>query len=114
MEDSLKEKFPHLPERLMGLGELADNLWWSWHPEARRLFTMLDVRAWRETGHNPVKLLQALPPQILANAAGDPKYLRHYDQVLTRFHQDLENRVCWFTANITDTKCDPIAYFSFL
>ncbi len=112
MEDSLSEKFPHLPERLLGLGELADNLWWSWHPEARHLFTMLDVQAWRETGHNPVKLLQALPPQILANAAKDPKYLRHYDPVLTRFHQDLENRVCWFTANITDTECEPIAYFS--
>ena len=112
MEDGLKEKFPQLPERLAGLGELASNLWWSWHPEARNLFTMLDLLAWRETGHNPVKLLQALSAQTLEAVAGDPEYLRHYDSVLAQFRRDLEDRVCWFTANITDTECAPIAYFS--
>ena len=112
MEDSLKDKFPHLPERLAGLGELASNLWWSWHPEARELFRMLDLLAWRETGHNPVKLLEALPAQTFTAAAGDPEYLRHYDSVLAQFRQDLEDRVCWFRANITDTECAPIAYFS--
>jgi starch phosphorylase len=112
MEDSLKEKFSHLPERLAGLGELASNLWWSWRPEARELFKMLDLSAWRETGHNPVKLLEVLPLQILEAAAVNPQYLSHYDSVLARFRQDLENRVCWFTANITDTECLPIAFFS--
>jgi starch phosphorylase len=112
MEDSLKDKFPHLPESLAGLGDLASNLWWSWQPEARELFRMLDLPAWRETGHNPVKILEMLPSQVLEAAAGNPQYLRHYDSVLTRFRQDLENRVCWFTANITDTECAPIAYFS--
>ncbi len=28
--------FPHLPNRLAGLEELAENLWWSWNP-ARRM-----------------------------------------------------------------------------
>lgn len=112
MEDSLKDKFPHLPSRLAGLGELAANLWWSWHNEARELFRRLDLPAWRETGHNPVKLLQVLTPAILEAAAGDPQYLRLFDSVLARFRQDLENQVCWFTANITDTACEPIAYFS--
>ncbi len=74
MEDSLKDKFPHLPERLVGLGELASNLWWSWHPEARNLFRMLDLLAWRETGHNPVKLLEALPAITLEIAACEQKY----------------------------------------
>jgi starch phosphorylase len=110
--DSPKERFPNLPERLAGLGELAFNLWWSWHPEARMLFKMLDRPAWKETRHNPVKLLEVLPPQILTAAAADPEYLRHYDAVLARFRRDVENKVCWFTANITDTECHPIAYFS--
>jgi glycogen phosphorylase len=110
--DSPKERFPHLPERLAGLGDLAFNLWWSWHPEARMLYKMLDRPAWKETRHNPVKLLEILPPPIFQAAAADPAYLRHYDAVLARFHRDVETQVCWFTANITDTECHPIAYFS--
>jgi starch phosphorylase len=110
--DSPDKKFPHLPERLAGLAELAFNLWWSWHPEARMLYKMLDRPAWKETRHNPVKLLEVLPPQIFQAAAADPAYLRHYDAVLARFRRDVETQVCWFTANITDTECHPIAYFS--
>jgi len=30
--------FSNLPQRLMGLGEIAENLWWSWHPDARMVF----------------------------------------------------------------------------
>ncbi len=112
MEDSLEAKFTHLPESLAGLRELASNLWWSWHPEAQDLFRRLDLPAWRETGHNPVKLLNILPLQILEAAAADPQYLRHYDSVLARFRHDLETRACWFTANITDSECLPIAFFS--
>ncbi|HZE21590.1 MAG TPA: alpha-glucan family phosphorylase, partial [Desulfobaccales bacterium] len=61
---------------------------------------------------NPVKLLKVLPAETLNAAAADPEYLRHYDTILARFRRDLENEVCWFTANITDTECEPIAYFS--
>ena len=43
--------------------ELAYNLWWSWHPAARMLFKKLDRMAWKDTGHNPVKLLTVLPPK---------------------------------------------------
>ncbi|MFA5111337.1 MAG: alpha-glucan family phosphorylase [Desulfobaccales bacterium] len=110
--DSLDEKFPQLPERLKGLGELAFNLWWSWHPAARMVFKRLGRQAWKDTGHNPVKLLTALPPSVLEAAAQDPEYLRHYDLVLAHFRRDVENQVCWFTANVTDAECEPIAYFS--
>ena len=45
--DDLANRFPHLPERLAGLGELAFNLWWSWHPAAWVLFQRLDRLAWK-------------------------------------------------------------------
>ncbi|GBD97622.1 MAG TPA: DUF3417 domain-containing protein [Nitrospirae bacterium] len=32
-----RKRFPSIPERISGLGELAYNLWWGWHPEARML-----------------------------------------------------------------------------
>jgi starch phosphorylase len=107
-----KDKFPDLPERISGLGELAFNLWWSWHPGARILFKRLNREAWKDSFYNPVKLLKILPKEILADAALAPKYLRHYDFIMDWFHRDVGAQVCWFTENITGTECYPIAYFS--
>ncbi|MCG7854301.1 MAG: DUF3417 domain-containing protein, partial [Methanoregulaceae archaeon] len=42
-----------IPERIRGLGEMAYNLWWSWHPEARILFKQINQQAWKESIHNP-------------------------------------------------------------
>jgi starch phosphorylase len=110
--DDLKKRFPNLPDRIAGLGELASNLWWSWHPAARFLFKRLNREAWKESYYNPVKLLEVLPKEALADAAADPKYLRHYDYVMDWRHRDLGTQICWFTENITGTECYPIAYFS--
>jgi starch phosphorylase len=110
--DDLQDRFPLLPERIAGLGELAYNLWWSWHPEARMLFKLLGRGAWKATRHNPVKLLRVLPPQSLETAAADPEYLRRYDAVLADFRTQTQTQVCWFTENIIPGECLPIAYFS--
>jgi len=37
-----QNEFPNLPKRLKGLGNLSENLWWSWNPGARMLLKMLD------------------------------------------------------------------------
>jgi len=110
--DDLQSRFPFLPARIAGLGELAFNLWWSWHPEARMVFKRLDRMAWKATGHNPVKLLHQLPRESLEAAAADQEYLRHYDAVLADFRRLTQTQVCWFTENIIPTECLPIAYFS--
>lgn len=106
-------EFPNLPERLRGLGELADNLWWSWHPAARMLFKMVDRQAWKESGHNPDKMLKEMPAEILKTAAANSDYLRHYDVVLSRFYSYLSDKSCRFLNNFP---CDPntfaVAYFS--
>ena len=44
---------PPLPERIARLEELAVDLWWSWHRDARQVFRTLDYRLWRATAHNP-------------------------------------------------------------
>jgi len=56
----IRDKFPHLPERIAGLRELAYNLWWSWHPEGRMLFKLLHRQGWHLSNHNPVKMLNLL------------------------------------------------------
>ena len=104
--------FPHLPQRLSGLGELAENLWWSWHPAARMLFKMLDRQAWKENSHNPDKMLKELPEEILKLAASDAEYLRHYDAVLAHFHEDMAADEICLTEPGTEPHHCTIAYFS--
>jgi starch phosphorylase len=65
--------FAHVPKPIDGLGKLAYNLWWSWHSSARELFRVLDLQAWRESGHNPIRMLASLSPDALQNASEDPE-----------------------------------------
>src|SRR6187455_356454 len=46
----------HLPPKLEGLRRLAYNLWWSWHPQARVLFSRIDAGAWARY-RNPIPVL---------------------------------------------------------
>ena len=92
-----QSEFSNLPERLNGLGAIAGNLWWSWHPEARMLFKMLDRQAWKESGHNPVKMLKEIPVEILQSAAEDADYLRNYHLVTFQFQKYMEKRESPFT-----------------
>ena len=104
--------FPNLPERIMGLGEMAENLWWSWHPAGRILFKRLSRQGWKESGHNPDKMLKDLPGDILEWAAKDPNYLRHYDLVLSRFRRDIVEGSCPLLDHGDSRTIQPIAYFS--
>jgi len=110
--ERIREEFPNLPDRLLGLGEMAENLWWSWHPAARMVFKSLNRQAWKENLHNPDKTLKELPPEILAAAAKDPEFLRHYDLVLSQFYQYLEKGVCAKLNGVCDKDTPGIAYFS--
>ncbi len=110
--DSEPNLFSNLPQRLAGLGDLAANLWWSWHPEARMLFKMIDRQAWKESVHNPIKMIRDLPCKILESAAGDREYLRHYDVVLSQFNKYMEKKGCWFLNETSGPDIPSIAYFS--
>lgn len=101
-----------IPQRIARLEELAYNLWWSWHPEARGLFEALDRPLWRQTNHNPVKVLLGVGQERLKEAAEDPTFLRRYDAVLKAFDTDLGSRPTWFGNRFPDLASISIAYFS--
>ncbi|HZD57730.1 MAG TPA: alpha-glucan family phosphorylase, partial [Anaerolineales bacterium] len=104
-------EFPQLPERIRDLGTLAYNLWWCWNPAARDLFRSLDLQTWRESEHNPIKMLALLPQEILESAAQDQEYLKHYDAVMDQFEEKTASQVGWFTAEYGRVGT-PLAYFS--
>ena len=58
-----------LPERISGLGRLSQNLWWSWQPQAERLYRDLDPVLFESLEENPVLLLSAVAPERLRQAA---------------------------------------------
>ena len=103
--------FPNLPTRLRGLGALAENLWWSWNPQARMLFKMLDRQAWKESRHNPDLMLKNLAGEVLEQATRDDNYLRHYDLVMYMFERYLNERALYPEFNVRPDAL-PIAYFS--
>ncbi len=101
-----------LPERIGRLEELANNLWWSWHSQARDLFRVLDYPLWRLGGHNPVKLLREISTDKLAAAAADPAFLNLYDSVMSAFDAEMSDNNSWFATEYPNALAGPVAYFS--
>ena len=101
-----------LPVRIERLSELANNLWWSWHPDADLLFQHLDKTLWELTHHNPVKFLQQISPAKLDAAAANPAFLRHYDGTMLAFDKARTAKGTWFSEKYPQLAERPIAYFS--
>ncbi len=103
---------PPLPERLARLDELAIDLWWSWHREARALFRRLDYALWRATAHNPVRMLWTIPRAVLDAAAVDPEFLALYDRALAALDNARAARNTWYADTFPQVAGQSIAYFS--
>jgi starch phosphorylase len=101
-----------LPDRINRLESLARDLWWSWTPEARQIFRRLDYSVWRQTAHNPVRMLQLLPPDVFERAIADPTWLAAYDSVIARQDSSRASRQTWCEANCPELEGKSIAYFS--
>ena len=70
---------PELPEPLVGLEKLAENLWWSWNPAVQTVFADLDPELWHKLRGNPVRMLLEVEPARLEELAQDPAYLERVD-----------------------------------
>ena len=100
-----------LPDRIAGLEGLANNLWWTWHQDARGLFQRLDPTLWALTGKNAVDLLRRVDADRLAEAARDPVFMREYDAVMSELDAVLEQRRSWYRETHGDLVSGGIAYF---
>jgi starch phosphorylase len=101
-----------LPENLNRLDELAVDLWWSWHTEARNVFRRLDYTLWRATAHNPVRMLWVLGRSKLEAAAADPEFMRLYEQATAALDDARAARNNWWASRFPQIGGQPIAYFS--
>jgi len=101
-----------LPRRLNRLGQLAYNLWWTWTPEAQRLFLRIDPILWEKTYHNPIRFLQQVNRIRLKAMTNDRYFLDHYDRVLRLFDEYLHPRETWFSRAHSERRGQAVAYFS--
>jgi starch phosphorylase len=78
---------PAIPIQLNRLLELAYNLVWSWDHSLRAVFRRLDPVVWKESNHNPVKMLGMLHQSTLDRAASDARYLALYRRACNAFDE---------------------------
>lgn len=93
-----------LPERLQGLRQLAQNLWWSWNYDAFELFESIDKKKFYDLERSPIRLLDSLTKEDCNRLLNDNDFLKQMDNVLAHFNDYIKTR---------ETKTNPlIAYFS--
>ncbi len=98
-----------LPPQLEGLRRLAYNLYWSWHPQARVLFSYVDNNAWARY-RNPVAVLAGSIQwgDLLENTA----FIAEYHDVIRDFDRYMANGADhWFHRRHAKDLTGPVAYF---
>lgn len=93
-----------LPSELKCLEELAHNMWWAWHYEARNLWQSLDEQLYEEVGHNPVLLLERLTFERKEAIVKDQTIMHNVRRVYDDFRA--------YMAEPKNTARPSVAYFS--
>ncbi len=78
------------------IDSLAHNLWWSWNPDAQRLFAALDPQLWHATRNNPIRTLKLLSPERRKLIESDPRFAAEVDRV-ERLLRDYLDSPTWAT-----------------
>ena len=113
---------PEIPDRLLPLKAMAQNLWYGWHLEAIDLFRSIDQPLWEETQHNPLALLSRLSKERLQELLEDEGFLLEMDRIFDEFQRYTGERkgyefglkapidftVAYFSAEYGLTDCLPI------
>jgi phosphorylase/glycogen(starch) synthase len=104
----------NLPEKISRLRELAYNLWWTWNPGARILFSSLDPNVWETMGNNPVRMLETVSSERLIEASKNDGYMNLYTQIFQQFDNYMEDRTPAPQVGLMNGLkwSSPIAYFS--
>ena len=74
-----------LPSPLKPLEELAKNLWWVWNSEAKALFRDINPDTWRNTGENPIIVLQQMSFERIQELIADSSFMARLKNVYAMF-----------------------------
>lgn len=110
-QGSLQMRGPakNLHERLRAL---AQNLWWTWHPEVITLFTDLDPHLWRQVEHNPIAFLDQTTPRQIEKRASELVLDSRINHAFRRLNEYLEKEKTWGAIHCGILRHRPVVYFS--
>ncbi len=96
--------YAQLPDGLKKLDELARNLWWSWTPRAKKLFSEISNELWEQTEGNPVLMLQLLRDDDIQRIQSDKRLMKEVETVYKLWQEYMQAP--------QDMSRPSIAYFS--
>jgi starch phosphorylase len=99
----------HLHTRLRAL---AQNLWWTWHPEVISLFTDLDPHLWRQVDHNPIAFLNQITPEQIEERAAELVLHSRINYAFRRLNEYVEKDKTWGAVHCGNLSNRPVVYFS--
>lgn len=100
------------PKEVSRLRELAYNLWWTWTPQARRMFSHIQPGLWAMY-RNPIELFINIEPHHWEALLEDEIFLTMYKSVLREFDAYMKPTTpTWFSQNHPNYNGGPFVYFS--
>jgi phosphorylase/glycogen(starch) synthase len=94
----------NLPENLLSLDRIANNLWWTWNSEGYDLFEMVDKIRWEEMKHNPIPLIESLNYQELQVLSKNEAFVNKLKKLTERFDDYMSKTI--------EKPVKQVAYFS--
>ncbi len=101
-----------LPADIERLYDLAYNLWWTWNPQVRQLFSAIDSESWSRY-RNPVELLINVDHSHWESLVENDTFMQGYSTVKRVFESYMGGEEgTWFQRRFPDHEDNRVAYFS--
>lgn len=97
-----------LPASLEGLGRLAENFYWTWHPDAQELFARIDPEGWK-LGKGAVEIL--LESKHLGELSKDSEFVKDAQGVVSAFDAYMADKATHYGDPKNLLGGGPVAYF---
>lgn len=91
---------------------LAQNVWWTWHPDVINLFRDLDPIRWRQLDHSPIALLREFTPERLVSRAAEMVLFSRINHAYRRLKEYMSTVPTWAKTHTGVLGARPVAYFS--
>jgi starch phosphorylase len=93
------------------LSRIANNLWWSWHPEVVEIFRLIDAETFSASHHNPVYLLEQFSPDELDRRTREAVLQSRIHHAYRRFVAYVESQTTWGATHTAILSQSPVAFF---